>query len=225
MKRLFLLAVSISVIIGATTLFSGSSEANTELNISEEPCKIKICACCGLEDLGFNIYELDGTFVGSVGTGSDGCMTTAPIGPFAPGTTFYVEPSIECPTFTRTYFTLTCCGKDEVQVINVLCCLEEDSFNKNPNDKIEPEKFSLFQNYPNPFNPVTRISFNIPVESFVNLTIYDITGKKIATLIDGVTKKGYNTINWNASNLSSGIYFYKLEAGSFTEEKKMILIK
>lgn len=88
-----------------------------------------------------------------------------------------------------------------------------------------PNKFSLSQNYPNPFNPVTNITFDLPKESFVKLKIYDALGKEISILANQDLKAGSYKIDWDASNYPSGVYFYKLEAGSFVESKKMILIK
>lgn len=93
-----------------------------------------------------------------------------------------------------------------------------------------PEKFGLKQNYPNPFNPVTTVEFSIPSNvkgetSDVNLSIYDFTGKLIETLVNASLSSGTYRVNWNASGYSSGVYFYKLNAGEFTDTKKMILLK
>jgi hypothetical protein len=88
-----------------------------------------------------------------------------------------------------------------------------------------PTKFEVSQNYPNPFNPTTMIKFNIPEASKVSLKIYDVLGNEIATLLNEEKNKGTYEVNFNATNLSSGIYFYKLEAGNFVETKKMILLK
>ncbi len=92
-----------------------------------------------------------------------------------------------------------------------------------------PERFSLSQNYPNPFNPSTKISFDIPSGGFVSLKIYDISGREVASLVNEVKTAGYYTVDFNASNLSSGAYYYKLSLNSdgknFTETKKMLLLK
>ena len=88
-----------------------------------------------------------------------------------------------------------------------------------------PGKFNLEQNYPNPFNPSTTISFSIPSSGFTSLKIYDILGNEVATLVNEEKPAGRYEINFDASLLSSGTYFYKLQAGSFIEIKKMILIK
>ncbi len=88
-----------------------------------------------------------------------------------------------------------------------------------------PTEFALFQNYPNPFNPETIIRFEVPVSSFVNLTIYNAVGEKVATLINQQMEIGIYLWNFNASNLPSGIYIYRLNAGDQVFTKKMMLIK
>jgi len=88
-----------------------------------------------------------------------------------------------------------------------------------------PSAFKLSQNYPNPFNPVTNINFDLPKESSVKLTVYDALGKEVTVLVNQHLGAGSYNADWNASDYPSGIYFYKLEAGSFVETKKMILIK
>jgi hypothetical protein len=88
-----------------------------------------------------------------------------------------------------------------------------------------PATYSLKQNYPNPFNPVTKISFDIPKKAFVSLKVYDILGKEVARLVSEDKSAGKYILDFNASYLSSGIYFYKLEAGDFTETKRMVILK
>jgi hypothetical protein len=88
-----------------------------------------------------------------------------------------------------------------------------------------PESFELYQNYPNPFNPVTHIGFLISDFGLVHLSIYDVLGKEVQVLIDEQMRPGSYEANWNAEAYPSGVYYYKLSAGDFTETKKMILIK
>jgi photosystem II stability/assembly factor-like uncharacterized protein len=88
-----------------------------------------------------------------------------------------------------------------------------------------PKEFSLAQNYPNPFNPTTTIKYSVPKSSLVVLKIYDVLGNEIATLVNEEKERGVYTVNFDASQLASGIYLYRLQAGSFIETKKMILLK
>ena len=105
----------------------------------------------------------------------------------------------------------------------------------NDDQDSHPSKFSLSQNYPNPFNPSTKIKYSIPASEFVTLKVYDVLGNEVATLADEYkpagsyevefSAKGGSASGGNAYNLSSGIYFYRLQAGSFVETKKLILMK
>lgn len=90
---------------------------------------------------------------------------------------------------------------------------------------INPVKYELKQNFPNPFNPSTKIQFYLPAASDVKLTVYDNTGRVVSVLVDGNLNPGYHESVFNASNLSSGIYYYKLTTGNFSETRKMNLIK
>ena len=85
--------------------------------------------------------------------------------------------------------------------------------------------FHLYNNYPNPFNPVTIIYYSMPEISNISLTLYDMTGREISTLYNGTQIPGYHTINWNASEQSSGIYFVKMVAGDYISTQKLMLIK
>jgi photosystem II stability/assembly factor-like uncharacterized protein len=88
-----------------------------------------------------------------------------------------------------------------------------------------PTEFKLGQNYPNPFNPSTKIQYALPITSKVELKVYDVLGREVATLVNEEKTSGNYEINFNGSNLPSGIYFHRLQAGSFVETKKMILLK
>jgi ligand-binding sensor domain-containing protein len=88
-----------------------------------------------------------------------------------------------------------------------------------------PSKFILYQNYPNPFNPSTTIEFDIPERTNVKLVVYDILGRKVETLIDKELEPGKYKLNFNATNLPSGVYFFTLKTSKFTKTNKMLLIK
>jgi hypothetical protein len=95
----------------------------------------------------------------------------------------------------------------------------------NPKGEVVPQNYSLSQNYPNPFNPSTKIEFTLPKDEFVTIKVYDILGKESEVLLSKDMKKGSFVIDFNASRLSSGVYFYKITSGDFTDVKKMILMK
>jgi len=88
-----------------------------------------------------------------------------------------------------------------------------------------PSKYNLSQNYPNPFNPTTKISFNLASDGFVSVKIFDYLGKEVNSLVNEYKTAGYYSVDFNAANLSSGIYFYKLEGNGFTKVMKMTLVK
>jgi hypothetical protein len=88
-----------------------------------------------------------------------------------------------------------------------------------------PEEYKLSQNYPNPFNPATTIEYSIPEQSMVTITIYDVVGKEIEQLYSGEKAAGTYSVQWNAANYASGIYFYKLSTNNFVQVKKMMLLK
>jgi Secretion system C-terminal sorting domain len=92
-------------------------------------------------------------------------------------------------------------------------------------NNISPTNYALTQNYPNPFNPSTTIKYSIPQDNFVSLKVFNVIGKEVATLVNKEMKTGTFTVNWNAGNLPSGVYFYKLSSGNFSEIRKMVLLK
>jgi hypothetical protein len=143
-------------------------------------------------------------------------------------------------------------GKDSLMIGSILCCAPrcdyegclrpspkgskpdigafENSLGSPLTGIIEvlnqlPKEFQLFQNYPNPFNPTTTIQYSIPKKSYIILKVFDILGKEVATLISEEKTVGNYEVEFNANNLSSGVYFYQLNAGNFTSTKKMLLMK
>ena len=103
----------------------------------------------------------------------------------------------------------------------------ESDYTTAVNEKLAniPQNFKLMQNYPNPFNPTTTIRYMLAENAHVVLSVYDVQGRKVRTLIDNRQKAGSHTIQFNASNLASGIYIYEIKAGSYTQMKKMILVR
>ena len=85
--------------------------------------------------------------------------------------------------------------------------------------------YQLGQNYPNPFNPTTHIRFNIPETGNTKLTVFNIMGEAVANLVDGVVPAGGHTVSWNAANMPTGVYFYRMESGNFTQTRKLLLVK
>ena len=103
---------------------------------------------------------------------------------------------------------------------------------RHDNVMSQPAKFALLQNYPNPFNPSTAISFSLPSKSYVQLKVFDMMGREVATLVNEELAAGNHSRQWNASNISSGVYFYRLsvrtpsgQSGSFVETKKLVLLR
>jgi len=90
---------------------------------------------------------------------------------------------------------------------------------------LHPDQIKLFQNYPNPFNPNTVISYQLPVISTVELTIYDVLGQKVSTLVSDTQEAGNYQIEWDASGIGSGVYFYQLKTEMHVETKKMMLLQ
>ncbi|MDP1759858.1 MAG: T9SS type A sorting domain-containing protein [Candidatus Woesebacteria bacterium] len=119
---------------------------------------------------------------------------------------------------------------NQIRVYNGRVDIGADEFGSTP-ASVErlsidlPTHFSLDQNYPNPFNPTTTISFSLPSKSFVSLKVFDDLGREVSTVLSEVLSAGNYTRQWNASDLTSGIYFYRLQAGSFTETKKLVLLR
>jgi sugar lactone lactonase YvrE len=99
------------------------------------------------------------------------------------------------------------------------------SVEENPIRAIVPNDYLLSQNYPNPFNPTTTIKYALPQRSDLVITVYNVLGKEVMTLINDEQEAGVYEVEFNASTLASGIYFYQLRAGNYVETKKMILLK
>jgi hypothetical protein len=88
-----------------------------------------------------------------------------------------------------------------------------------------PTEFSLAQNYPNPFNPSTRIPYGVPSRASVSLKVYDLLGRLVTTLVNGVQESGFKSVEWDASGVASGVYFCRLEANNFSQTRKLVLLR
>lgn len=86
-------------------------------------------------------------------------------------------------------------------------------------------KFHLYNNYPNPFNPVTQISYSLPQNHFVTLKVFDVLGREVATLLNEYKEAGTHSVEFNAIDLPSGVYFCRLNTGAFSQTKKMLLLR
>ena len=98
------------------------------------------------------------------------------------------------------------------------------------NESLLPAEFALHQNYPNPFNPQTKIRYDLPENSMVNITVYDMLGREVKTLVNQAQNAGFKSIIWDATNdygkaISAGIYLYQIQAGDYIHTQKMVLLK
>lgn len=142
---------------------------------------------------------------------------------------FYQVDSLSSGTYNLIVERI---GHEIMKKSVVISNYSKDTIDITPNltgifndDKIIPVNYWLGNNYPNPFNPVTKISFGLPAASNTKIVIYDITGREVSEIIDRKLDAGNYSINWDARNFASGIYFYKLESGDYVQTKKMVLIK
>lgn len=146
--------------------------------------------------------------VGPVGAGTTNDLTD--IGAVA------IRQSSNCPTGTIDGIRVS--DNWGLAVTGVATGVEEDN-------STLPTKFNLSQNYPNPFNPSTVIKYQVPQNSFVNINVYDVLGNQVRTLVREEKAAGSYDVKFDASNMPSGVYFYSIQAGAFTQTKKMILMK
>jgi len=132
----------------------------------------------------------------------------------------FAQRSVNAMVTSKAYlFAGTGRGAWRTTIANLITSVGDNNNNRLPNS------FGLSQNYPNPFNPVTTIMYQVPKRSFVTVRIFSILGTEIAAVVNEQRDAGTYSIQFNASALASGIYFYHLQAGDFNTAKKMILIK
>ena len=123
--------------------------------------------------------------------------------------------------FGGAYFQGTNAGNNDAFILE----FESSSIGIQPVGTQIPLSFNLKQNYPNPFNPVTNIEFDIPKSGYISLTVYDITGREVSSLVNGKLQPGTYEVTFKADYLPSGIYFYQLKSNNFVDTKKLILVK
>jgi hypothetical protein len=121
--------------------------------------------------------------------------------------------------------TLSKSERSKKQVDDILFSKKIKNSNVAILNTVVPDKYELSQNYPNPFNPTTKINYALPKTGLITMKIYDVTGREIKVLVNEVKQAGYYTIDFNASNFASGVYFYRIIAGDFISTKRMVLIK
>jgi hypothetical protein len=148
-------------------------------------------------------------------------------------TSTYTTPTLNTSDNKNRYYCLitNCNNLFEAQTSVAVLTVETKVGVREYSDRI-PKTYSLFQNYPNPFNPISSIKYALPSESRVLLTIYNMLGQRIATLVDGRQSAGFKSVNWNAGGVASGLYIYRIEATSvsdpsktFVQVRKMALIR
>jgi hypothetical protein len=135
------------------------------------------------------------------------------------------QQTVDEQTYYSPSVTWTSNGTTYLRKYNVLVDFQNIITNVVQTENMVPNKFELHQNYPNPFNPTTTIRFSLKTKSFVSLKVYDILGRQVTTLVNEEMSAGNFSRIWNAANISSGIYFYRLQAGSFMDTKKLVLLK
>jgi hypothetical protein len=139
---------------------------------------------------------------------------------------YYEDHDLEYDTeyFYRVYYVAGGSNSEYSDVLSVtLEWLDVDG------DQL-PTVYALHQNYPNPFNPVTNLSYDLPEDAMVNITVFDMMGRVVRTLVNGQQSAGYKSLQWNGTNnsgqpISAGLYIYTIQAGEFSQTKKMIFLK
>ncbi len=178
----------------------------------------------GADTIGFGGAAL---FGGGLVADFNDVAYTITIGPIPPGATHHGQTICLDSAFYPTAGTWKWAGPEALPTWDGPHCYTViDSGSTDIISGIDglPLSFSLSQNYPNPFNPTTTIEYSLPSKSDVSLTIYNVTGQKVKE-INEPQEAGYHSFEWDASNVASGVYFYKIIAGDFSETKKMMLLK
>ena len=158
-----------------------------------------------------------------------------PVMRYDPPMTFDIDEGLELEATylnnTENTINFGLLSIDEMMILFGLYYVSDELTTKNEDDtEIIPITYLLHQNYPNPFNPITSLRYDLPEDGVVNITIYDIMGRIVKTLLNDSQTAGYKSIEWNAANdrnesVSAGLYLYTIQAGEFRQTKKMVLLK
>ena len=158
-----------------------------------------------------------------------------PVMRYDPPMTFDIDEGLELEATylnnTENTINFGLLSIDEMMILFGLYYVSDELTTKNEDDtEIIPITYLLHQNYPNPFNPITSLRYDLPEDGIVNITVYDIMGRIVKTLVNDSQTAGYKSIQWNAANdrnesVSAGLYLYTIQAGEFRQTKKMVLLK
>jgi hypothetical protein len=127
--------------------------------------------------------------------------------------------------YTVTYTATDASGNSAIASATVTVPHDMGAGNSRFYDAPIPDRVVLGENYPNPFNPTTMIAYDIPSPGHVMLKVYNLLGQEVAVLVDEDLPAGRYQVSWNASGLASGLYFYRIQAGSFVDTKKLLILK
>jgi hypothetical protein len=130
-----------------------------------------------------------------------------------------------CPPNTKAKLLLTITSEGVTVRADTITLLVQAAATLVAENGVVPKEFSLSQNYPNPFNPSTSFEFRVPSCGLVSLKVFDALGREVGTLVNEVKAPGVYRLTWDAGTLPSGVYFYRMTAGSFTETKKLMLLR
>jgi len=164
-------------------------------------------------------FIMDGPYSGTTNN-----YVMATNGAYGNGPTSFTYSSGSSSGANWYYYTVNDAG-DSVAVYLIRAYVSFATTGVRTTVELNPTTFNLDQNYPNPFNPSTVIRFHLPSRSFVNLKVYDMTGREVSTLVDGIKEAGIHEIKFDASHMPSGNYFYRMVTDKFVETKKLVLIK
>ena len=158
-----------------------------------------------------------------------------PVMRYDPPMTFDIDEGLELEATylnnTENTINFGLLSIDEMMILFGLYYVSDELTTKDEDDtEIIPITYLLHQNYPNPFNPITSLRYDLPEDGIVNITVYDIMGRIVKTLVNNSQTAGYKSIQWNATNdrnevVSAGLYLYTIQAGEFRQTKKMVLLK